>query len=53
MALKEQHQALKADSQAAFDDARRLQERWHQHTVLQQAEAYQVGHQLESLRMYH
>ena len=43
MQLREGHEALKRDTQAAFDDARSLQARWHQHVVPTQAEAYKVG----------
>ena len=43
MQLREGHEALKRDTQAAFDDARSLQARWHQHVVPAQAEAYKVG----------
>ena len=42
MQLREGHEALKRDTQAAFDDARSLQARWHQHVVPAQAEAYKV-----------
>jgi hypothetical protein len=43
MAMKESHEELKNQTSQAFDDARRLQERWHAHTEPMQAEVYKVG----------
>lgn len=42
MALRERHEALKEDTLNAFNDARRLQERWQAHTNPQMMDAYKV-----------
>ena len=42
VALKERHEQLKQETEAAFREARSLQERWHSHTLPLQNEAYKV-----------
>jgi len=40
LALRERHEALKAETQRAFDDAISLQQRWHSHIQPAQQEVY-------------
>lgn len=40
IAIRERHEALKAETKQAFDDARSLQQRWHAHILPSQDEAY-------------
>lgn len=40
ISVRERHEALKAETQAAFDEARSLQQRWHSHVQPSQDEVY-------------
>lgn len=42
MALRESHEALKKETNDAFNDARSLQHRWHNEIVPAQDEVYKV-----------
>ncbi|CAD6586496.1 MAG: hypothetical protein CYPHOPRED_003558 [Cyphobasidiales sp. Tagirdzhanova-0007] len=54
VALKERHEQLKQETEAAFREARSLQERWHSHTLPLQNEAYKrLAHPVQLSRLRH